>query len=1093
MQRHHHHCARQTKHLPTLLLPALFGSAALIGLTSCTREEERETTKPRYFSQSELVKAVAKCNGNTIKEFLHSKDCDINQRCGVSPNEARGFSTRTNMTLLSYAVCKNEPYILELFLAAPSIDINAYDSEYRKTALVWAAELGHTECAKRLLAAPRINTNAGGPLAIAARAGNMEIAKLLLAAPDVDINFNFPLTKAVCADNIEMVKLLLAAPGIDVNAGEPLPRAVQEGNIEMVKLLLAAPGINVNAENPLAKAARDGNIEMVKLLLTAPGINVNAGEPLARAVREGNIEMIKLLLAAPGINVNAGEPLAKAARDGNIEIAKLLLAAPGIDVNAGEPLPRAVQEGNIEIAKLLLAAPGIDVNEGEPLAKAVQEGNIEMVKLLLAAPGIDVNAGNPLAEAIRLRYIKQAKDIIKLLLSRPELTPPPYSQLHIAILRNDIETTIQLLANKHDINAADATGRTPLRLALDLEYPELARLLLAQPEIKICNDDWIDYATSLDPIDNPCDAETIKLLFKAPGFDVNATDTRGVPLLTDLLYNWCSCKENMEIVKLLLTHPNIEVNKPQDVEKAKRNNRKYMEAYTPLDIIQGYGDDVLQLLRAAGCKKSEEIEELTKTWTQLFEKQHYRDKLSPAEFSYAKSYFIAHGFNVKLAGNLFSVYPGEDKVINYLLAGIPNLDANLHTPLYYAARCGNLHMVKLLLAIPGVDVNLLSEYRESPLFVAAANRHTEVVKFLLTEPGIDTQINVNQRQINDWTYGTEYCSPSQFPEIMTLLQQAHRFKEEPRLFQAIREGDVNNVKEILRWERRDAVNEKSITGKTPLTLAVETGNTQIVKAILDTDNVDINQGNIYGFTPLLLAIQTNNAEIVKLLLKNKNIDINKANIHKFTPLLLAAKIGNIEIVKLLIEYSKEHPSTPLDFETPYQEHWTPYEMALLHKHYEVAQLLADEHRIDISDETSLVYAVMTHNVALTKWLIARQLNTINKSDVYGHTPLTCAATRGYTDLVQLLLSTDGIDVNSTNKYGFTALTCAAIAGHTDIVKLLLAAPGIDVNLRGSREIESAIYYAKHYEYTDIEELLRAAGADEDLEQDDKDYDFIDLE
>jgi len=242
-----------------------------------------------------------------------------------------------------------------------------------------------------------------------------------------------------------------------------------------------------------------------------------------------------------------------------------------------------------------------------------------------------------------------------------------------------------------------------------------------------------------------------------------------------------------------------------------------------------------------------------------------------------------------------------------------------------------------------------------------------------------------------------------------------------------------------------------------------------------------------------LAIQTNNAEIVKLLLKNKNIDINKANIHKFTPLLLAAKIGNIEIVKLLIDYSKEHPSTPLDFETPYQEHWTPYEMALLHKHYEVAQLLADENRIDISDETSLVYAVMTHNVALTKWLIARQLNTINKTDVYGHTPLTCAATRGYTDLVQLLLSTDGIDVNATNKYGFTALTCAAIAGHTDIVKLLLAAPGINVNLRGSREIESAIYYAKHYEYTDIVELLMAAGADEDLEQDDKDYDFIDLE
>lgn len=189
-----------------------------------------------------------------------------------------------------------------------------------------AAQNGHTEIVKLLLAAPGISPNSGYPLEVAARHGHTEIVKLLLAAPDIRVNDgkcliieetnrwgstsrsyiynNFtPLTGAVKNNHAEIVRLLLEAPGIEVNHkyrdGDfeytPLMQAVADSRTEIVKLLLAAPGIDVDKQYRWGRESRGGIFHPYY----EPPYEVDIYETaLSLAEKRGNTEIIKLLRAA---------------------------------------------------------------------------------------------------------------------------------------------------------------------------------------------------------------------------------------------------------------------------------------------------------------------------------------------------------------------------------------------------------------------------------------------------------------------------------------------------------------------------------------------------------------------------------------------------------------------------------------------------------------------------------------------------------------------------------------------------------------------------------------------------------------------------
>ena len=158
-------------------------------------------------------------------------------------------------------------------------------------------------------------------------------------------------------------------------------------------------------------------------------------------------QKVTIVPQPPDISIN------DAARDGNIQAVKQHLAA-GTDVNTKKPgitpLWWAALFDHIEIAELLIAEVA-DVNAksglgSTPLHEATNKGHKEMAELLIAN-GADVNV----------------KDWFK------------KTALHGAVW--DKEYAELLISKGADVNAKQASGVTPLDLAVHFKRTETADLL----------------------------------------------------------------------------------------------------------------------------------------------------------------------------------------------------------------------------------------------------------------------------------------------------------------------------------------------------------------------------------------------------------------------------------------------------------------------------------------------------------------------------------------------------------------------------------------------------------------------------------------
>ncbi len=468
--------------------------------------------------ETPLMIAARGGHPESVKALLSAASIDVNA------TSSQGW------TALSRAVQMNNRKCVRELLSAKGIQVNLPVVESGSTPLYYAAESGHLECLKALLASPcvavnRANKCGSTPLHIACRKGHDKCIEELLKRPEIAINVldakGFtPLHWVALAgqNQLRCLRLLLGRQGVytstySICGNTPLDIFVSAGSLECAVELLKVPGINVNQpirQIPiLISVVRQGcPVSIIRDLLSLPGINVNVRDslgwtPLHHAVDSDRPECVRALLRAPGVepdalNLARKTPLSFAARNGRYACLQALLGIGLADVNLasfeGEtPLHSAVMQDHLDCVIALLKVRDIDVNRANVQGKtaldyAVSFGRFSCLQELLKVPGIKVNQSfSPDQKApLHRAASKGFSGCLKLLLQMPGIRVNQqcrkgFTPLHLAASRGHFDCVrALLLVRSTRVDLVCNNGETPAQSAQRNGYLECFDVINAQ-------------------------------------------------------------------------------------------------------------------------------------------------------------------------------------------------------------------------------------------------------------------------------------------------------------------------------------------------------------------------------------------------------------------------------------------------------------------------------------------------------------------------------------------------------------------------------------------------------------------------------------
>ena len=545
------------------------------------------------------------------------------------------------------------------------------------------------------------------------------------------------------------------------------------------------------------------------------------------------------------------------------------------------------------------------------------------------------------------------------------------------------------------------------------------------------------------------------------------------------------------LIKLLLNNKSIDINKKIDIIDESYHfygsNLCYKEKFSesPLAIAISKGNlDIIKLFL--------EIPNIDVNSMTIIEKTYY------IYIKYYDEYRFRHTEIISKPLLQLAFDSGNKEIIQILMYNLEidvnskciknsNINCiNEKSLLYIAIEKENIEYIKLLLSSPKIDTNIVNkeldkkdEYNEimiekTSLIAAIEKQNIEIVKLLLTNPDIDVNyIILKAGYLLKIAKPTLYCALStKNNEIIKLLLSRSNV-------------DVNARK--IKQKINNNVTEKEMS---LLYKAVVTENIEAVKLLLSHQNIDVNflyftlnsQHNFshfssisqhdFHFTALIAAIKRKYYTIIKLLLSHPNINANNKSIKTkiFVPSQFAYLHPTIDVTK-----PKYKNTTKVKRKTEK----TPLYMAVQMRNIKIVKLLLSNPSIDvniklvktqfdeeevISEKTLLYLAVELNNEKIVNLLLSDPNIDVNIKCLDTHwkrsrqslkSPFYLAIKKQYLNCVKLMLSNQNIDVNSkvlhkTRKYfkeSKSLLHQAVRRNNIQIIELLLKFKNIDVNAK----------------------------------------------
>lgn len=818
-------------------------------------------------------------HASVVDKLLISPEIDI------SPVDDQGY------TPLMYASWAGFTAIVQRLATCPEKEghsVVACCTKEGKTALHLAVSGGHTrvvELLLRLKADPEAVSKDFTSLHIAAKLGLLEITKLLIKA-----------SEKRRPHKEEGLKTRSALPDM---AESPLGLAVANRHPEIIRELLgsqqhASPKTTFRA---VSYACQIGYLNpVIEILRWHREQNAHTDSPaflqsengqtaLHLAVEFGHQTLVTEILKENLVPIDARDrtgwtSLHTAAKRGDLLIVKSLLKnhanlASTTD-NGKTALHTAAQHGRAEICKFLWKKASGSVRNAKtsngllPVSLAVENGHVEATKALL---NLDREASH---EGLLHLAVKRGSE---LLLDEVISVSPPVdwanneeeTAVHCAVSHGRIEMVQRLHKAKANMAAKDARGRTPLFRAVEKENVKMVEALIAlgteldedapnneniTPLLKICESESF-WDGDPKPV---IDIARLLLENYESSVNINVADPNNGK--TPLHHSTDS--DSDELTMILLRYkadPKIR-NKNGSTpillaaEMGKDESVKALLGAGAEASIQNYSNET-PLHRAAGNGHANCIQ----TLMEFREDNNAKGVLNVKnEFGYTPLALAATD--------------GFTECVKMLLGYKPDLTVENHeglTPLGLAAEVGcEDSMEELLRAMEANPSDIAQTVRE-----AAANDHADVVETLVNR--------LKKPNIRDEVHGS-----------ILGVAVAHQMEE---------------VASVLLSMQGIETEHKDTAGRTPLLVAVQHGNHQLVEALTEA-GAKPNTKDMEGSWSLFHAIMLKDEQIVQHLLHLDSIKLDEEDGRGYGNLYWACRANQDAIFSMVNDAVRGLPSYP---------------------------------------------------------------------------------------------------------------------------------------------------------------------------------------
>lgn len=267
------------------------------------------------------------------------------------------------------------------------------------------------------------------------------------------------------------------------------------------------------------------------------------------------------------------------------------------------------------------------------------------------------------------------------------------------------------------------------------------------------------------------------------------------------------------------------------------------------------------------------------------------------------------------------------------------------TPLFVAIANNNLEALKYILA-EKASIEIINEAGQTPLQLAIANENHEAIILLVKNNAklegdlTNAENNILNKLLHD-ACGQKNFDKNRFVEQLIEAKasiMAKNIDGDSALSIAIKNNNSNLIDILLKYEDSSTfikenpllilnaledkpdsnmidllINKKALIaqnsdGMTPLHLAVQQGNIDILERLIDR-KADVNAQNKDGMTPLHLAVQQDSADILDRLI-NRKADVNAQNKDGATPIIIAIENNKRDMFVYLKDQANANMNMP---------------------------------------------------------------------------------------------------------------------------------------------------------------------------------------